>query len=77
MDNLVVIPSSNSEERILKQIERFRDELYNHDDNVEYAAVLMDHIYEYLNTFEDPDVVVATTKLRESVLFLNHFVYSD
>ncbi len=76
MDNLVLIPSNNSEERILKQIERFRDELYNQKENIEYAAIFKDHIYEYLLSFEDPDVIVATTKLRESVLFLNHFCYN-
>lgn len=79
MDNVVELLHCNTDykSRIQANIDRFARELNYGDGDTEMAMQLLCVINDYLMGFEDGDVYQSAIKVRESIFYLNHFMYSE
>lgn len=69
--------TQSSNNRIQNKIDSFYSEFMQGDGDLEMAQKLLDITQEYLSQYEGDEVYQAVLKVRESIFYLDCFMYNE
>lgn len=64
------------EDRIQHRINSFRRDIMMGDADINYINTILETIYDYLEGFEDDDLIASTYKIKEAIFYIDNFTNS-